>query len=96
MVYCVALYTVERKRVSRGRIEINIFYFRGQYPILYRRAHSLIVSCVCGGRTSVDTRRGYAYIERLIRERERGGEGEEEREERKRKRKKKTEKDEKV
>lgn len=57
--------------MSRGRIEINIFYFRGQYPILYRRAHSLIVSCV--ERTSVDTRRGYACIERLIRERERGG-----------------------
>lgn len=79
--------------MSRGRIEINIFYFRGQYPILYRRAHSLIVSCV--ERTSVDTRRGYACIERLIRERERGeagGEGgdeeEEEREERKRKKKK--------
>lgn len=59
--------------MSRGRIEINIFYFRGQYPILYRRAHSLIVSCV--ERTSVDTRRGYACIERLIRERERGEAG---------------------
>ena len=61
---------------------------------MYRRAHSLIVSCVFGGRTSVDTRRGYACIERLIRERERGGEGGmrgEEKEE-----KKKTEKDEKA
>lgn len=79
--------------MSRGRIEINIFYFRGQYPILYRRAHSLIVSCV--ERTSVDTRRGYACIERLIRERERreagegGGEEEEEEEREERKRKKK-------
>lgn len=58
--------------MSRGRIEINIFYFRGQYPILYRRAHSLIVSCVDvrASIQGVDMR-----IERLIRERERGEAG---------------------
>ena len=68
-LHCVAL----KESVSRGRIEINIFYFRGQYPILYGRAHSLIVSCVWTHEAliqGVNTRSSES--EREKRERERG------------------------
>ena len=62
-LHCAAL----KESVSRCRIEINIFYFRGQCPILYGRAYSLIVSCACGL-----ARRWYkAWIRERERERER-------------------------
>ena len=73
-LHCVAL----KESVSRGRIEINIFYFRGQYPILYGRAHSLIVSCVWTHEAliqGVNTRSSESEREKRERERERAKKG---------------------